>query len=80
MSIDAAPGDRVRLERDAQEALAALWRHLTPDGLWRDTRLTADRFIDEAAPARGLYHLVGVLSDIADHTPILQAPADAALR
>lgn len=80
LSIDAAPGDRVRLERDAQEALAALWRHLTPDGLWRDTRLTADRFIDEAAPARGLYHLVGVLSDIADHTPILQAPADAALR
>lgn len=80
LSLDAAPGDRARLERDAQTALGALWRHLTPDGLWRDTRLGVNGFIDEAAPARSLYHLTGVLSHIAEDTLILDVAADAALR
>lgn len=80
LSADASTGDRARLERDAEAASGALWRHLTPDGLWRDTRLGADKFIEEAAPARGLYHVIGVLSHIARHTPVLGVSADAALR
>ena len=42
----------------AAAAQRALWRYLTPDGLWRDKLLEDGRFIDEPAPASSLYHIL----------------------
>lgn len=52
-------GERALLLEDAAAAQRALWRYLTPDGLWRDKLLDDGRFIDEPAPASSLYHILG---------------------
>lgn len=52
-------GERTALLESAAAAQRALWRYLTPDGLWRDKLLEDDRFIDEPAPASSLYHILG---------------------
>lgn len=61
---DVAPSDRAPLQQDAAEAMRAVWAHLTPDGLWRDTRLATGAFIEEAAPASVLLHLIRALSHL----------------
>jgi mannose-1-phosphate guanylyltransferase/mannose-6-phosphate isomerase len=52
-------GQRAALLDDAASAQRALWRYLTPDGLWRDKLLEDGRFIDEPAPASSFYHILG---------------------
>lgn len=55
-------GERQQYLDDAERAMRAVWRYLTPDGLWRDKFLSDQRrFIDEPAPASTLYHLFGAL-------------------
>jgi mannose-1-phosphate guanylyltransferase/mannose-6-phosphate isomerase len=58
-------GPRRKYVEDAAEALRALWRYLTPQGIWRDKRLPSGGFIDEAAPASSLYHIMGAFSQLA---------------
>ncbi len=66
LSAGAPPARRPRLEADAQDALRALWRHLTPDGLWRETRLSAGNFINEAAAATAFHSIASALSHLSD--------------
>jgi len=55
-----AQGDeRATLLDSAAAAQRALWRYLTPDGLWRDKLLENGTFIDEPAPASAFYHILG---------------------
>ena len=54
----ASDNERSRLLDDGAAALRAISLWLTPDGLWRDKRLRPHEFIDEAASASSLYHLM----------------------
>jgi len=49
---------------EAAAALGALRLYLTPEGLWRDKRLPDGSFIEEAAPATSLYHMMAALDQI----------------
>jgi len=42
----------------AAHAQRAVWRYLTPNGLWRDKMLENGSFIDEPAPASSFYHVM----------------------
>ena len=42
----------------AAQAQRAVWRYLTPQGLWRDKLLENGDFIDEPAPASSFYHIM----------------------
>lgn len=42
----------------AARAQRALWRYLTPQGLWHDKLLENGSFIDEPAPASSFYHIM----------------------
>jgi mannose-1-phosphate guanylyltransferase/mannose-6-phosphate isomerase len=42
----------------AARAQRAMWRYLTPSGLWHDKMLENGRFIDEPAPASSFYHIM----------------------
>ncbi|MGA0545828.1 AGE family epimerase/isomerase [Brevundimonas sp. VNH65] len=55
----AQDSDRTALLEDAAAAQRAIWRYLTPEGLWRDKLLDDGQFIDEPAPASSLYHILG---------------------
>lgn len=55
---------------DAAEALRALWRYLTPDGVWRDALLENGEFIEEPSPASSLYHIVAAFTQLAETVPI----------
>lgn len=60
LSEGASGAARLGYLKEADAAAAGLWRYLeTPvAGLWRD-RLQADgRFVEEAAPASSLYHII----------------------
>lgn len=48
----------------AAKAQRALWRYLTPVGLWRDKMLESGDFIDEPAPASSLYHIMAAYSQV----------------
>jgi mannose-1-phosphate guanylyltransferase/mannose-6-phosphate isomerase len=48
----------------AAKAQRALWRYLTPFGLWRDKMLESGDFIDEPAPASSLYHIMAAYSQV----------------
>lgn len=63
----AADGERGRLLADARQALAALQAYFTPEGLWRDKRLSDGRFIDEPAPASSFYHIMAAFAQLS-HT------------
>lgn len=55
-------GERQQYLSEASLATQAIWRYLTPEGLWRDKFLSDQGdFIDEPAPASTLYHLFGAL-------------------
>jgi len=58
--------ERQTLLADAAQALRALWLYLTPDGLWRDKMLKADRFIDEPVPASSFYHIMAAFGQLRD--------------
>lgn len=46
---------------DARRAMAAVDRYRLPHGLWRDKLMGDGRFVQEAAPASTLYHLMAAL-------------------
>ncbi len=48
----------------AARAQRALWRYLTPVGLWRDKMLENGDFIDEPAPASSLYHIMAAFGQV----------------
>lgn len=60
-----SPNEKGRFLLEAARAQRALWNYLTGDGLWRDKRLENGCFIDEAAPASSLYHIVSAFTQIA---------------
>ena len=80
---------RVQCLDQAACAQRALWRYLTPQGLWHDKMLESGRFIDEPAPASSFYHIMAAYSqlkhtltelDIAETTEIaLTVQADLTL-
>ncbi|MDQ1154791.1 AGE family epimerase/isomerase [Brevundimonas sp. SORGH_AS_0993] len=49
---------RIECLDQAARAQRAVWRYLTPQGLWRDKLLENDDFIDEPAPASSFYHIM----------------------
>ncbi|MNE57904.1 N-acylglucosamine 2-epimerase [compost metagenome] len=65
MAEGAGARDRAVYLEDAAKALRALWLYLTPDGLWRDTRLPSGDFLEEASPASSLYHIVSAFDVLA---------------
>ncbi|SPU44082.1 AGE family epimerase/isomerase [Brevundimonas diminuta] len=67
----AGDGERSRLLADARHALGALQGYLTPDGLWRDKRLSSGRFIDEPAPASSMYHIMAAFAQLAQTLAVL---------
>ncbi|MGV3580266.1 AGE family epimerase/isomerase [Brevundimonas sp.] len=71
LADQARDGERTALIADAEQALRALWLYLTPDGLWRDKRLPAGGFVDEAAPASSFYHIMAAFDQL---TAIAGAP------
>ncbi|WEK40958.1 MAG: AGE family epimerase/isomerase [Candidatus Brevundimonas colombiensis] len=48
----------------AARAQRALWRYLTPVGLWHDKMLESGDFIDEPAPASSLYHIMAAYGQV----------------
>ena len=58
-------GLRTRLLADARRAASAIHLYLTPSGLWMDKRLSAGKFINEAAPASSFYHLMAAYLELA---------------
>jgi len=74
-------GDRDHMLADSAAALRALWRYLTPEGLWHDKLLADDQFIDEPAPASSFYHISAAWAQLADTSRNLGIgePADATL-
>ena len=51
-------GRRTLCLEQAARAQRALWRYLTPQGLWHDKMLEGGKFIDEPAPASSFYHVM----------------------
>lgn len=64
LSQYAQDGQRTVLLEDAASAMRALWFYLTPEGLWRDKRLDARHFINEAAPASSFYHIMAAFGQL----------------
>jgi mannose-1-phosphate guanylyltransferase / mannose-6-phosphate isomerase len=48
----------------AARAQRAVWRYLTPQGLWHDKMLENGSFIDEPAPASSFYHIMAAYSQM----------------
>nr|WP_313519719.1 AGE family epimerase/isomerase [Brevundimonas diminuta] len=63
---DLCQADENRFLSEAARAQRAVLTYLTDDGLWRDKRLESGRFIDEAAPASSLYHIVSAFTQVAE--------------
>lgn len=64
--------------QDAARAQRAVWRYLTPQGLWRDKCLANGDFIDEAAPASSFYHIMAAFAQVKQTlTTLYPAEADS---
>ncbi|WP_254607470.1 AGE family epimerase/isomerase [Brevundimonas vesicularis] len=48
----------------AARAQRAVWRYLTPQGLWHDKMLENGSFIDEPAPASSFYHIMAAYTQV----------------
>ena len=48
----------------AARAQRAVWRYLTPQGLWHDKMLENGSFIDEPAPASSFYHIMAAYTQM----------------
>jgi len=62
-------GQQRKHMEEAAQALRALWLYLQPQGIWHDKRMKSGSFIDEAAPASSLYHIMGAFSQLARTEP-----------
>jgi len=56
--------DRRERLADAGKAMRALNRYLRPNGTWRDKLRGDGGFVDEAAPASSLYHIMGAFDAV----------------
>lgn len=56
--------EKTRYLSDAASAMRALWKYLTPDGLWHDKLLADGTFLDEPAPASSFYHIAAAYGQI----------------
>ena len=63
----------------AARAQRALWRYLTPSGLWHDKMLENGKFIDEPAPASSFYHVMAAFSQVQASLGSLNPSMKAAL-
>ncbi|OGN51032.1 MAG: mannose-1-phosphate guanylyltransferase [Caulobacterales bacterium RIFOXYB1_FULL_67_16] len=57
-------GRREQCLVQAARAQRALWRYLSPSGLWRDKMLESGKFIDEPAPAGSLHPIMGAFVEL----------------
>lgn len=75
------PDDGRRAFCLTQAALAqrALWRYLTPAGLWRDKMLESGDFIDEPSPASSFYHIMGAFTQVKTSLCMLNSELGSAL-
>ena len=70
--------EREAFLQDAARAQRAVWRYLTPQGLWRDKCLANGDFIDEAAPASSFYHIMAAFAQVKQTlTTLYPAEADS---
>jgi mannose-1-phosphate guanylyltransferase/mannose-6-phosphate isomerase len=65
-------GRRTQCLEQAARAQRALWRYLSPQGLWRDKLLESDKFIDEPAPASSFYHIMAAFTQMRDTLALLR--------
>ncbi len=65
LAEQSADGERAALLADAEQAMKALWLYLTSDGVWHDKRLVDGGFVEEAAPASSLYHIMAAFDQLA---------------
>lgn len=63
----------------AARAQHALWRYLTPPGLWRDKMLENGKFIDEPAPASSFYHIMAAFAQVQTSLGALKPSMKSAL-
>lgn len=71
--------EKDRFLSEAARAQRALWTYLTDDGLWRDKRLENGRFINEAAPASSMYHIVSAFAQLSEAGVLGEGAASAVL-
>lgn len=69
LASQAEDGQNRKYMDEAAQALRALWLYLMPEGIWRDKRLVSGKFMDEAAPASSLYHILGAFAQLAQQNP-----------
>lgn len=65
-------GRRDKCLTQAARAQRALWRYLTPSGLWQDKMLESGKFIDEPAPASSLYAVMGAFVELRTSLSLLK--------
>ncbi|MGQ3149316.1 AGE family epimerase/isomerase [Brevundimonas mediterranea] len=73
-------GRRALCLEQAARAQRALWRYLTPQGLWHDKMLEGGKFIDEPAPASSFYHIMAAYVQTRETLGTLEPDRIPALR
>ena len=73
-------GRRAQCLDQAARAQRALWRYLTPQGLWRDKLLENGNFIDEPAPASSFYHIMAAYVQLRETMTVLAPDKGPSLR
>ena len=73
-------GRRTLCLEQAARAQRALWRYLTPQGLWHDKMLEGGKFIDEPAPASSFYHIMAAYVQARETLSTLEPDRIPALR
>lgn len=66
LAQNAEAGRRILLLDDVHKALAGLQRYLTASGMWRDKMTHDGGFVQEAAPASSLYHIMAAHAQMRD--------------
>lgn len=72
LALLADDGQRALCLDQAATALRAVWRYLTPQGLWHDKLLDTGDFIDEPAPASSFYHLMAAYVQLKETVSALE--------
>lgn len=73
-------GRRTQCLDQAARAQRALWRYLTPQGLWHDKILENGSFIDEPAPASSFYHIMAAYVQMREAVSVLAPDKVQSLR
>lgn len=64
MASDSEGPTRERHLTEAAHAMRALEGYLLPNGAWRDKYLAKGGYVEEAAPASSLYHIIGAFDQV----------------